>query len=200
MARKIRLDHGFESRLDEFEQGIFLLKIEYEKYFNGIEKLEPQRPRDAMRRLLRDLLLDCPNNTAQQHRMQALKARFTSYELYWTRNLVQIERGTHPKFKFRAKMHEDERRRLDQEAEARAEARQRADKKRKEDRAWQALYDKYVETRRACGQSTDVDFGRVRDTLKKQVHAIKKQTGARSVKFRVQVEDGKAKVKAIPVR
>lgn len=199
MARRIRIDRGFESRLDEFEQAIFQLKIEYDKYFNGFERIEPQADRDRARRTLLELELDCPNNTAQAHKLRSLKARFSAYELYWQRNLVQIERGTHPKFKFRAGLKERERLAHEDAARKEAAAREQQDRARREDKAWKTIFDSYLEARRSCGQSTEVPFEAVRDTLKKQVAAIKEKTGCKSVKFRVAVEDGKAKVKAIPV-
>lgn len=200
MAKRIRIDRGFETRLDELEQAIFLLKINYDKYFNGFEKIEPQRDREQLRRLIREMQQECPNNTAQQHRMRALKARFTSYELYWQRNLVMIERGTHPKFKFRANLKERERAAMEEAYKREELARRKDDRRRKEDRAYQALYDSYVEARRSCGQSTDLKYDSVKSALRKQVSAIKEKTGCRTVKFRVAVEDGKAKVKAVPVR
>ncbi len=201
MARRIRIDRSFEGRLDEFEQAIFLLKISYEKYFNGFEKIEPAGDRLKLRRLVHELQQDLPNNTAQQHRFRSLKARFNSYELYWQRNLVQIERGTHPKFKFRADMRDRQRQQAEEAARQEQQAAQRsAARKRKEDRAFHTLYDKLIEARTRCGQSTDLEYTKVKSALKKQVAAIKQQTGARSVKFRISVENGKAKVKAVPVR
>jgi hypothetical protein len=199
MARRIRIDRGFESRLEEFEQEIFQLKIEYDKYFNGFERIEPAADRDRARRTLHELELDCPNNTAQAHKMRSLKARFSAYELYWQRNLVQIERGTHPKFKFRAAAKDRERQAHEETARKDAAAREAHERARREDKAWKAVFDSYLDARRSCGQSTEVPFEAVRDTLKKQVAAIKEKTGCKSVKFRVAVEDGKAKVKAIPV-
>lgn len=204
MARRVRIDRGYEGRLDEFEQVIFQLKIEYDKYFNGFERIEPQADRDRARRTLHELEVDCPTNTAQAHKMRALKARFSAYELYWQRNLVQIERGTHPKFKFRAGVKERERAAADEAARKESAAQQQQqqqqqERARREDKAWKTIYDSYLDARRTCGQSTEVQFEVIRDTLKKQVAAIKEKTGCRSVKFRVAVEDGKAKVKAIPV-
>jgi len=199
MAKRIHLDRGYETRLDEFEQMIFLLKIEYEKYFNGIEKIEPQRERDRLRRMLTEIEQDVPNNTAQQHRMIMLKARFSAYQLYWTRNLVMIERGTHPKFKFRANLKERERLAAEEASRREQAVRQAADRARREDRAYHALFEHYVEARRQCGQSTELQYEAVRSTLKSQVSAIKEKTGCRTVKFRIAVEEGKAKVKAVPV-
>jgi hypothetical protein len=56
-----------------------------------------------------------------------------------------------------------------------------------------------VEARKQCNQPTDLNYDSVRDVLKKQVTTIKTRFGCKSVKFRVTVEEGKAKVKAVPL-
>lgn len=208
MARIEKADRGLSARLDEVEQRMFLLKIEYEKYFSGIEKIEPLRDREELRRAMRDFF-DVPiNNSVQRFRFQSLRARFQSLELYWQRNLAMIERGTHPKMRFRADA--KDRARLAREAGGAAPAepsptaeqaevlRQRQEALEREDRAYRVLYDKYLEARTRCGQSTDISFDAVRDALKKQVRTIKATYQCESVKFRIVVEDGKAKVKAVP--
>jgi hypothetical protein len=60
------------------------------------------------------------------------------------------------------------------------------------------VFDAYIQARGQCGQSTDLGFDAVRDTLKNQVRQIKSQFNCESVKFRVAIEDGKAKLKAVP--
>lgn len=196
MAKRQKIDRALESRLDEFENRLFQLKIVYEKYFSGLEKVEPLRERDDLRRMLRDLLQEPVQNTVQRHRLQMLRARFNSFELYWQRNLVMIERGTHPRMKFRAQLHERER-----AAEAAAlERSRRQARNEREERAFTAVYRRFIEARRKCGQSTEIDYGTVRAALKKQVRALQSRYQCRSVKFRVTIEDGKAKVKAVPMR
>jgi hypothetical protein len=186
---------------------MFVLKITYEKYFSGLERIEPVRERDDIKRFLRDLGEQPMNNSGQRFRFQTLKARFQSLELYWTRNLVQFERGTHPKMKFRA----------DSRARAHAAAQvpgapppealspeqervleERAQRAEREERAYRMVYDAYLQARAQCGQSTELGFEAVRDTLKNQVRQIKSQFNCESVRFRVVVEDGKAKLKALP--
>jgi hypothetical protein len=199
MARIEKLDRGVAARLDELEQHIFLLKIEYEKYFSGIEKIEPVRDREAVRRMVRDLMEQQIRSSAQRFRFQSLKSRFQSFELYWTRNLVMIERGIHPKMRFRADL---------KEKKAPAEPalppeqqevlRQRQEQMEREERAYRIVYDRYMEARTKCGQSADLSFDAVRDVLKKQVRTIKSTYQCESVKFRVVVEDGKARLKAMP--
>ena len=199
MARREKIDRVFQQRLDEFERRIFVLKIEYEKHFSGIEQIEPLRDRDELRRMLRELQQTPITNTAQKHKLRSLRARWNSMEMYWQRNLVMIERGTHPKMKFRARLAE-RRRGTPASPTARAERPQRLSAEEREDQAYQAVFEKYVETRERCGQTTDLAFDSVRDVLKKQVRTIKSRYRCKAVKFKITVEDGKAKVKAVPLR
>ncbi len=198
--------------MDEFENRVFLLKIAYEKHFSGIEPVEPARDRDELRRYLRDLLAAPVTNSRQRFRLQQLRARWSTLELYWTRNLYQIERGQHPKQKYRA----DARERQRAEAElSRAGPGQTLLPERPGsgqslipetsgrtggDAGYKAVYDAYVQARGQCGQNTDIDYNVVRQTLEKQVDALRARTQCSTVKFKVVVEDGKAKVKAVPVR
>ena len=75
---------------------------------------------------------------------------------------------------------------------------ERHERQEREERAYKLVYDKYLEARKQCGQSVDLSFDAVRDALKKQVRTIKSTYNCESVKFRVVVEDGKAKLKAVP--
>ena len=201
MARIEKADRNLASRLDELEQRIFLLKIEYEKYFSGLEKIEPLRDREEIRRIVRDLTQEAIRNSLQRFRFQSLKSRQQSFELYWTRNLVMIERGTHPKMKFRADARQKQRIAAPEpglSAEQQQVLQQRQEAMEREERAFKLVYEKYIEARDKCGQSTDLSFDAVREALRKQVRTIKSTYQCTSVKFRVVVEEGKAKVKAVP--
>jgi hypothetical protein len=200
LARREKIDRVFQRRLDEFERRILVLKIEYEKFFSGIDQIEPLRERDDMRRLNRELQQTPITNTAQKHKVRSLRARWNSMEMYWQRNLVMIERGTHPKMKFRARLAEKRRGGAPAEAPKAAARPRRLTAEEREDKAYQAVFDKYVETRQKCGQGTDLAYESVRDVLKKQVRTIKSRYRCKSVKFKITVEDGKAKVKAVPLR
>lgn len=203
MARREKIDRSLAGRLDEFERRLFVLKIEYEKYFSGVIQIEPVRERDDLKRMMREFTRNHITNTRQQFRLRTLRARFSSYELYWTRNMVQIERGTHPKMKFRANMRDRARAEAAAKVNARQQGRQapaRPSQAELEDRAYSAVFDSYIEARGKCGQNTDLAFEAVRDVLRKQVRTIKSRYRCKSVKFRVTVEDGKAKVKAVPLR
>lgn len=203
MARIERMDQGLRGRLDELEQKMFLLKMNYEKYFAGIDRVEPYRDREELKRMVRDLTDEGIKNPTQAFKFQGLKARFQTFELYWTRNLKMMEDGTHPKMRARADRKVaattaaaapvDPR-----EAEQAKVLEERAQRMEREERAYKLVYEKYMEARAKCGQSTDLGFEAVREALSKQVRQIKSTYNVESVKFRIVVEEGKAKVKAVP--
>lgn len=197
MARIEKVDRGIADRLDELEQRMFLLKIEYEKYFSGLERKEPLRERSEVQRILRDMGKESLANSTQRFRHSTLKARFSSLELYWTRNLLMIERGTHPKLKFRAGVRGRER---SGPAAAEAVLAERQQQAEREERAYHVVFEKYAEARRSCGQEGELSFEAVREALRNQVRQIKATYNVETVKFRVVVENGKAKVKAVPLQ
>jgi len=198
LARQGRADRQLKVELDELEQKLFILKINFDKYFTGLERREPYRDREEMRRTMREMMKVHITNSNQRFRLQTLRARWSSVDQYINRNLVMIERGTHPKMKFRAAMRDREREFAKLEQAARVQ-RQRGKQVRAEDAAMQQIFNKYVEARSACGQSSGMTYDSVRDALRKQVRTMKSRYNCDSVKFRVTVENGKAKLKAVPV-
>lgn len=195
MAKREKKDISLSLRMEEIERRSFLLKIQYEKYFSGLERIEPLKERDAVRRVIRETALMPMTNTQQRFKFLSLKSRFSAFELYWQRNLVQIERGTHPKQKFRQRMLEKNR------MSTRTNVRKPVlSNEQQEDLAYRAVYDRFIEARDQCGQNTEIQFDTIRDTLKRQVRSIKSQFRCERVKFRVAIEEGKARLKAIPVR
>jgi hypothetical protein len=192
MAKRQRVDRKLGSDLDGLERNIQLLKISYEKYFSGVDKIEPAQEREDLRRLVREFDRHRFIALVQRHRYQTLRARFISLDTYIQRNLFMIERGTHPRFKFRANL-----------SAQRGGAPQVSDYEKRriaEERTYKDVYDRYLEARRIAGQHTDVDFDRVRSAIKRQVKTIQSRYKCSSVKFKVQVEDGVARIKAVPQR
>ena len=97
MAKRDKKDHGLNGKLDEIERSIFRIKVAYEKYFNGIERFEPLKELEDLKRTIRDIMVTPIRNTQQRYRFTQLKARLSSLEMYWRRNVSQMERGVHPK-------------------------------------------------------------------------------------------------------
>ena len=102
VARKEKVDRILLQRMAVIEQRMNVLKLAYEKYFAGTEAIEPLKERESLKRDMRDIDRTTMNATREKYRWRSVKARMSSLENYWARNLVMIERGTHPKMKFRA--------------------------------------------------------------------------------------------------
>jgi hypothetical protein len=88
--------------LQELEDALKQLRIAYERYFAGIERIEPTRERDAVRKRLHLLMGGDSKNTARRFRLQSLQASLVTYEQHWNRITRQIEEGTFKRDKLRA--------------------------------------------------------------------------------------------------
>lgn len=63
------------------------------------------------------------------------------------------------------------------------------------------MFDDFVRTKQECGENVDgFTYAKFRQTLTKNRDALISRHGARSVKFSVYVKDGKAALKASPLK
>lgn len=79
--------------LQSFEEALEALRIAYEKYFVGVDRIAPVRQLDAVRRQMRNLERLSIRSTQLRFRMENARARFVAYQYYWTRVEREIERG-----------------------------------------------------------------------------------------------------------
>ena len=81
--------------LGELESRLERLRVLYDQYFQGLERLEPTVVRKEFERRLHLLRKEQIRNTALKYRMQQLVQKYTSFITYWTRVARQIEEGTY---------------------------------------------------------------------------------------------------------
>ncbi len=257
--------------LDELEARIEALKIQYERYFLGLEKLEPLAERKGVERMVRHLQTAQTKNTAIRFRTRSLNQRFISYQSYWNRICRQIEAGTY--HRDLAKVERDMKRRgidvcglskmrskgeleaalIRSLAEAEKQASSQPDNGNtsgrkvrdftpeekaglltgehriasttapppippqakasssrctggestgsRPDERMRRLYKAYVAAKRRTGESTEgLTYDRLVRTLQRQVPAIQAKTGCRRVDFKIQIQGGKAILKAVPIK
>jgi hypothetical protein len=60
------------------------------------------------------------------------------------------------------------------------------------------LYQTYVNARKRCGEAVDLRYEDMAAALRKQVPKLMKETGAKSVEFKVVIRSGRAVLKALP--
>jgi hypothetical protein len=66
---------------------------------------------------------------------------------------------------------------------------------------WKGVYEEFIRTKQQCGEPTDgLTFEKFQQTLKKNRDALIQRHGCKRVKFSVYVKEGRASLKATPVR
>ncbi|HEY0092800.1 MAG TPA: hypothetical protein VGB96_00685, partial [Archangium sp.] len=80
---------------DALEADIAALKVSYEFYFMGNERLPPTRAYEDLKKRLERLKNSFVRNTAAKFRVQAIATKFATYERLWQRTLQEIENGTY---------------------------------------------------------------------------------------------------------
>ena len=66
---------------------------------------------------------------------------------------------------------------------------------------WRRVYDEFLRLKKECGESTDgLNFEKFKTTLRKNRDQLLQRHGCKSVKFSVYVKEGKAALKANPIR
>jgi len=201
-----------DKELDQLEESVKKLRILYEKYFAGIERLEPMKERERVKGVLRRIKAQPSNNTAFKFRVQALQATLVTHETYWNRICRQIEDGTFKRDRLRAQRRAEERAKAEAQRTredagddgkgttaattptARARAKPAA---AGHSSALEKLHAEYVNAQKAVGKKT-INIDTLAKTIAKQTAVIKERYKCKEVEFRVAVKDGKAILKAVP--
>ncbi len=80
----------------ELEESLEQLRTRYELFFVGVERREPSRERDEMKRAIGRIKGESSSvNTGLRFRIDTLHARFVSYERMWLRSGREKEEGTY---------------------------------------------------------------------------------------------------------
>jgi hypothetical protein len=112
MALPENLKHGdIDNLLTQLEQNIERLRVRYEQYFMGVDRLPPEQLRKDVVRQVFQLEQTFIRNTAQKFRLQSLVQRFNTYKTYWNRIMRQIEEGTFKRDVNRAQRNQERRER-----------------------------------------------------------------------------------------
>ncbi len=225
MARLKDSDQRLLNLLDDVENEMNELRNEYELYFLQQIRKAPEQQVQKMKRTIRQMIDMPTNNTQLKFKKNVLRSRWGSLQDYWRRINYQIEKGTYRRHIELADHREKQRLRLEQlkrerereaaaaaggepaEAEAtpaKPAAPARPRPKRPAVRSFEAdspdLLRAYVTAREKTGEPTGIDARKLRLTLQKNALAIKARTGAKRVEFRVAIEDGKTRFKAVPIK
>jgi len=87
----------------EVEEDLEALRARYDLYFIGVERREPSRERDEMKRRVARLKSEFTRNTGLRFRIETLHARYLAYERMWLRSAREKEAGTYRRDIIRAR-------------------------------------------------------------------------------------------------
>jgi hypothetical protein len=173
-----------QHRLDRLDGAVRDLRIEWEKFFNGSRQVPPEELREEIQQGIRTLRNVNLRSVADNFRLAQLEARFNSFSELYNRRLRQVEEGRTPG------------------VPAVAERQPAYDPARGvvlggevDDAAVEALYQGLARG----GGGPRFDLESFRAYLDQQVGAMREKTGCSRVRFRLEPDGGKLKLKAKPL-
>lgn len=170
------------------------LKLEYEQYFMGARKREPQILRGEVQKVVSYYANVPIRNTGHRFKFNNLRARFFAFRRHWEGTIRKIEDGRYEKHRFQAELH-------DRERQSGAAGKAAAGPGPAGGQDVDQLFEAWVGAREATGQKTSgLTREKLQAQLEQQRSALRERLGVADVRFRVVVEDGRAKLKASPVR
>ncbi len=167
--------------LDQLESALADLKHQYDLFFGGKRRGEPMKERKGLEAKLLVLSRRAIVNNADQLRFNNLSGRYWAFANLWTRALRDAEEG---------RLRRDSAGPVARPGTAQPDP---VDREHLERVAAELL-----SARRSCGIGGDDSEGpALRDSLYARALEISSSAGGKKVEFRVTVEEGKPKIKAV---
>ncbi len=188
-----------DEELDELDQGLKRLRVEYDQYFLGILRRPPEVLQGRMQKIIVKYANQILRKTHQKFRFNQLNSKFQIYRQQWGRTIRQIESGTYRGHRFKAKLHERERGLVKTVSDAPTPEAETP--KPAKAAPMDQLYDALIAARKRAGESgPDPDRSKVSELVRKQTAALREKHPGAKVRFRVAVDGARAKLVASIVK
>ncbi|WP_395813999.1 MXAN_5187 C-terminal domain-containing protein [Archangium minus] len=115
MPAKSGSEQAFQE-CDAIEADLAALKVTYEQYFLGMERVPPTRQYEDLKKRVERLKTSFVRNTAAKFRVQSIHGKFVTYERLWQRTLQEIENGTYKRDLVKAKRRVEKQKKPDAKA------------------------------------------------------------------------------------
>jgi hypothetical protein len=193
--------------LDQLENSIRQLQIEWEKFFAGIERKPPTDLKTRVEGIVRKFGNAEIRNNGERFRYQALASRYNTFAELWAKRLRAVEEGR-PVGLHGSKLphlpppvpspRSSDVATARNSAAGGSEFRVRSAEG--DAPAVRELYQRFVEERQRAGESGAVKFESFQKQISQQASRILAEKGAQAVDFRLETKDGKVSLKAKPVK
>ncbi len=180
---------GVKEDMEQFKEKMETLKKEYEQYFLGNSKFPPTKLRDELERFVRTYSLKRSPKSVDNFIINSTFATYSTYRSYWDKIMKMIENGEF-------KRGEEARPHL---AFAGVKKPSTIVLDAPDTGKIKQLYEMYISAKKKCGEDTSkLTFEKVSASIKSQIPQIKSKFNCQRVEFKVVIEDGRAKLKAVP--
>ena len=183
----------------QLELALKKLKFQYEQFFMGEEKIPPEKLQTDIDAKVRNLSSSAIKNVGARFRFSTFSSKYSAYKQNWARQLRLFEEGKFGRGKIKAK--------LDAQAAASSHAGTRLAPEPAEmsgdagaEEQIINVYKEYLDAKKKCNEDTSgISLDKISDTIRKQTPVLMEKFKAKDVKFKVVIENGKAKLKAVPI-
>jgi hypothetical protein len=193
-----------DEELDKLEEDIRKLKVKYEMFFMGNIKMPPQHERHQLEVYIFELGKQKMRDNSRRFRYNQLLSRYNQFREMWGRKMREREEG--PLDFRRRKAALD----APPEATPKPAATPRVTSRNAESyvkltagsngKAIRDLYDQIEKEHQKLGKSPNLTFEQLRSMVEKQSEQVRERYNVDVVGFRVDVVDGKIKLKAKPIQ
>ncbi len=172
---------SFKDELDRIESEIESVKRQYDLFFQGNRRSEPSEERRMVEWMVRRMGQRRIINTSDQFRFHGLQSRYYALANLWARMIRDLEEG-----------------RLSRDAAGTLVRPDAPAQGPVEPSHLDEVMDQVRSARKECGLPVEeADIALIRQTLADRAEEIAKKSGAKKIEFRVSVESGKPKIKAV---
>jgi hypothetical protein len=182
-------DEIIEEELSELDHKLRQLKVRYDQFFHGNQKLPPTMLRGQVDRLVRKYANISMRGFAHRYRFNNMLYRYQSFSELWARKMRVQEEGDRPGLAARSQ-HQ-----VVEKLVARARV---ADPKSNPDQL-RDIYKKFVESRQRNGnKKKPVSFDKFVRGIAGQAAQLQKSSGCAEIELRLVVKNDEVQLKARP--
>ena len=194
-----------DDELDKLEEDIRKLKNKYDQFFAGIQKVPPSHERHLVEVYIHELSRQKIRDNARRFRLSTVLSRYNQYREMWGRKMREREEGPMDFRRRRAALNQPSEPPHRERAAAPRVTSSESDPYVKlvagsNGEEIRRIYEKIEKEQQKLGKQPGVSFDQLRDMIEKQSEAVRARYNVSAVAFRVDVVDGKVKLKAKPIQ
>ena len=173
--------------LRTLDEQIQTLRVEFEQYFAGVVKFQPEKLKTDVERSFRKLLKVPLKNSEMNFRARSLKYKFNTLDTYWKRVLREKEEGRYHKDVFKSEFRNNRKIQADRSKSKEGIA----------DKQIQTIYEVYSRALAESGfKNSEVSLEAFRTALSQRATSLKSMNPGKKIKFSIVLKDGMPTVEA----